>query len=211
MSLPPYRRNKGAAFIPPPQISRLPISLLRTALITRAPELSALGADEYYERMDQGEDYEPPVMMPQKLLFQGHKQDIQTDGRNRPLKRAWLSSVDSVNRMVKASHVPHSTVQRTVQPKMTFEQARAARRYGGEFPEPPRDLEPLPVLSRDLPRGGKPQTPPPDAFIEAERVTQERVAMKRHGSCQRALFEAAATRARVRALIETDDDGEPTR
>jgi hypothetical protein len=197
-----YRRPKGAPFVPPPEISRLPLSLLRSSLVTRQPAQTAAGIEDYQRRMAEDDDeYESPTLLPQRALFQQWKSDMLTDGPNRPEHEDWLRSAHLIEEGMHASGVPGSTVHRVKPPPVTYEEAFAARRYGGQFPEPPEDLEPPEVLSRDLPAHGRPLEPPPDAFVTAMQVSGQRAEAKRNGSCQRALWEAAAVRQRARMIV----------
>lgn len=196
-----FRRPKGAAFVPPAEISRLPVSLLRTALVTRDPAATAQGIVEYRERMAAGDEWEPPLVLPQRVMFQQWKSDLQTDGASRPEHKDWLRSAESIAAGARASGVPNSTVQRVKPAPYTYEQALAARQYGGQFPEPPRDVVPAPVISRDLPARGRFLEPPPEAYATTVEAVGQREEGRRYGSCQRALEEAAAVQARTRAIV----------
>lgn len=204
MNLPPYRRPKGLPFTPPPQISRLPMSLLRSALVTRRPAEVQEGIVEYRERMD--EEREPPMLMPQRAMFQQWKSDLQTDGRNRPAHKDWSRSVESITGAMRASGVPNSTVHRVQPPPVTFEMADAARRYGGEFSEPPQDLEPPQIVTRDVPAHGRPLFPPPEAFARTMQVVGQRGEVQRRNNAQRAMYEAQVVRQRARQMIVDSDE-----
>lgn len=196
-----FNRPKGAAFVPPPQISRLPMSLLRTALVTRQPEQTAQGVVEYQRRMEVGEDYEPPMMLPQRTMFQQWKSDLQTDGANRPEHKDPLRSAMSIAMMAKASGVPGSTVHRVEGPPVTYEMARAARDRGSEILSEPTDHEPPYVVTRDVPAYGRPLEPPPEVFVRAAEITGERVAVDRANNFQRAMISAARASARLRNIV----------
>jgi|694.fasta_scaffold21441_11 hypothetical protein len=197
-----YRRPKGAAFVPPAAISRLPLSLLRTALVTRDPAVTAAGIEDYQRRMAEGEDYEPPTLLPQRVLFQQWKSDLLTDDANRPEHQNYLRSAELINEGFKASHVPNSTSRRVKPPPVTYDMAMAARARGSEYlPEPPEDLEPPEIVTRAAPAWGRPTEPPPEAYETAAIVTGERAEAQRQGACRRALFEAAAVQARARAIV----------
>lgn len=204
MNLPPYRRPKGLPFTPPPQISRLPMSLLRSALVTRQPAETQAGIMEYRARM--AEEREPPTLMPQRSLFQQWKSNLQTDGRNRPEHARFDRSAESIVGAMRASGVPNSTVHRVQPPPVTFEMADAARRYGGEFPEPPRDLDPPEIVTRDAPAHGRPLFPPPEAFMRTVQAVGQRGEVKRRNDAQRAMFEAQAVRQRTRQMIVDSDE-----
>ncbi len=196
------RRPKGAAFVPPAAISRLPVSLLRTALVTRDPAATQAGIVEYQQRMLQGEDYEPPTMLPQRVLFQQWKSDLLTDDANRPEHQNYLRSAELIEEGFKASAVPYSTSRRVKPPPVSYDMAAAARSRGAEYlPQPPEDLTPPQIVTRAAPAWGRPTEPPPEAYETAAIVTGQRAEAQRQGACQRALSEAAAVQARARAIV----------
>lgn len=194
-----FKRPKGAAFVPPVEVSRLPINLRRTSLVTRQPDLAGEAADDYLDRLEH--DRPLPTVLPQRALFQGWKSNMLTDGASRPEHAPWDRSATLIGRAFAASGVPNSTVHRVKPPPVTFEMAQAALEYGGQFPEPPQDLEPPEIVTRDLPAYGRPLLPPPDAFVTTMQAVGERGEVRRNGACRRALFEAAAVQERVRNMI----------
>ena len=194
-----FKRPKGAAFVPPVEVSRLPLNLRRTSLVTRQPDLAAQGAADYYERLDGARP--SPTLLPQRAQFQQWKSNMLTDGANRPKHAPWDRSATLIGRAFEASGVPQSTVHRVKPPPVTYEAARAALDYGGSFPEPPEDLDPPEIVTRDAPAYGRPLLPPPDAFVTTMEAVGERGEVRRNGACRRALFEAAAVQDRVRNMI----------
>ena len=190
MGFPAYRQPKGLPFTPPTNISRLPVALLRTALVTRSPELVEQAIQDYQSGAD------APVMLPQRLQWQHHKSDLQTDGSNRPMHKDAHSSIDSL--LALGEHVSgvNTRIARVSHPQPTYEMAAAARDRSGEFPQPPQG-PPDPVISRDVPAGGRKMMPPPNAFVTAFEVSAQRAGIQRASKTQRALFEVSQTQMRV--------------
>lgn len=194
----PFSKPKGTAFNVPPQISRLPVSLLRTALVTREPELTARGVQVF--RRDMAEDRDPPPMLPQRMMFQQWKTDLMQDGLNRGGFREPLSSAESFARV---SGAIENLQPRVKQRAPVYEEVRAAAERGAyHFPESPTLEEPPYVLSRDLPDEGPRDAPPSDAYIATQRAVEARGAGQRAGACSRAMTSAAAARARAVSVIK---------
>lgn len=194
----PFSKPKGAAFNVPPQISRLPLSLLRTALVTRQPDAAARGVVAF--QRDMADDRDPPPMLPQRMAFQQWKTNLQQDGLNRGGFRDPLSSAESFSRV---SGALDNLQPRIKQRAPVYDEVRAAAERGAyHFPESPSLEEPPYVLSRDLPDEGPRDAPPTDAYIATQRAVEARGAGRRAGACSRAVTSAAAARARAVAVIK---------
>lgn len=193
----PFLKPRGVPFVPPPQIRRLPLSLMRTALVTRQPELVQEGVEQYQRLM--AEDRERAPMLPQRMLFQQWKSDLSEDGLNRPGFRRATSSVESY---VRVSGAIENLQPRVKQPTMTYDEAVAAAARGAlHFPQSPELHEPAPVISRDVPEHGKRDMPPPSAYAATHVAVEVRAAGQRVNATSRALQSAAAARTRAVAMI----------
>jgi hypothetical protein len=193
---PAYKRHKALPFRPPPAIRRLPINLLRTNLVTRAPHKTQSAMEQYFAYM--GGAPMPPLM-PQRMLFQQWKK--LPGGMNRGGYADFTRSATSVSRAMHASHVPNSTVHRVTQPQ-TYDKVMAAMSRGGAMMPQPVTDHGLPPIARTEPRGLRYRLePPPEAFIAAVQGAQQLHGQDRASACNRAMQQAAGVRARMVRMV----------
>ncbi len=150
-------RAFGQVYPVPGAIRRLPVDLLRTALVTRQPQRTAAAAEEYRAVMEQP-TYSPPVNMPQRLMFQQHKSALKS-GVSRGDKRPAYSSADAYSAAVHPTmltgSLPRDLAGLSAVPALalrvpervpTFTEAAAARARGGDaLPIPEVDFAPVPL------------------------------------------------------------------
>lgn len=195
----------------PNAVGRLPVNLLRTALVTRQPETSAAAMANYRAGMEQGE-FSPPMNLPQRMMFQQHKMS-QNGGISRPNDRAALSSALSLSAALAPTTVSSTTPAlrglsavttvslRTPEQVPTYNEARAAAARGAQaFPQPEVGLPPEGILLRTRPLR-QPIAPPMQAYGDALAESQQLRAAEAAFRTSNAMRSVATTQANIRRIL----------
>jgi hypothetical protein len=157
-----YRKAKGAPFVLPLELQRLPFNLKRTALYPRDPKLTGEAIAQFQRNMS-GEAL--PTYLPQRMAFQQNK---TIDGERRP----WWSSARSWHDMAKQFvHGVPSRLVRVLPTYPSYPMVEAASARGAAaLPQP--SVTPAPVISRGVRTDGATSRffgrrgPPPSALAE---------------------------------------------
>ena len=195
-------RAFGTAYQAPEAIRRLPVQLLRVAQVTRNPGKTAL-AMAAYQQVAQAEQFAGAMLMPQRLMFQQHKQG--PDGVSRPDTRGALTSAVSVSQALLPTRISAGTTvtaMRVPPGVPVYPQATAAAARGNTLPRV--EYAPVPAALLASPRvrpTSQPTSAPPEAYGVAARAVEQSRAMERAADTAQAMASVAAIRAGVRQRI----------
>lgn len=143
--------------MPIERVGRVPVTLMRSSLVTRDPEQMGEALQAY-------EDGVAPIdfLLPQRVQWQQWKHAIQTGGASRPLHRPPLMAVEGLYEAMLTGRGPAYLMGLHPEVRPIAEQAVA---LSGDFWSAPFDE--ADVLTRDAPAEGRPVVPP---FIGEEPV-----------------------------------------
>lgn len=204
-------RPFGRTYSAPNAITRLPVDLLRTALVTRRPEQTAEAMSQYRQAVTAPE-YVPPMNLPQRMLFQQHK-SAYNGGIHRPGQREAISSAATLSRALQPtmvdgtmhgvrglSAVPTVALRRPERVP-TYAEAVAANARGAQaFPQP--EVAPPPgnlgVRVRPV---RQPIAPPLQAFGDSLAEAQQMRAAEAAFRTSNAMRSVEATRESFRKIL----------
>jgi hypothetical protein len=195
-------RAFGGVYNVPNAIRRLPVDLLRTALVTRRPDLTKQAMVDYRASVE-APGFTPAQLLPQRLMFQQHK-SAEVEGVNRPGDRPWNASAESFTRAVQS--VPGIsasllTVARTPERVPTYDEARAANARGAQAMPIP-EVAPIPegIMLRTRPLRER-VAPPMQAYGDELADAQNRAAAEAAFRSTNAMRSIALAQAEMRRRL----------
>jgi len=195
----------GTSYLLPPAVSRLPVDLLRTALVTRDPEKIKTAMMQFRSTMASEQPYSAPTNLPQRMWFQQHKKSPQ-GGINRPDYRDAISSAMSFTSATVPttvsgdrsgvsglSAVSTLSLRKPERVPTYAEAAAVAARGGMSFPSP--------ETNTPMPSGARVRVRPVRQPISAPEVTRELppALAQAQGAAQRAAAASEALRSAMQA------------
>ena len=203
-------RTFGTTHTVPTAVARLPVDLLRTALVTRQPALTQRAMEQYRQNVTAA-DYAAPMNLPQRMLFQQHKSNA--GGIHRGDHRTALSSALSLSAAMRPTTVTGgrpgihglsavSTLSLRVPEQVpTYSEAQAANSRGAQaFPVPEVNTAPEGIAARVRPLR-QPIAPPLQAYGDALEENQQMRAAEQAFRTTQAMRSVATAREGIRKLL----------
>lgn len=201
-------RAFGHTYSLPQAVTRLPVNLLRTSLVTRQPEKTAVAMQQYRDAMG-APSFVANQILPQRMMFQQHKKSPE-GGVNRPDYRAPLSSALTLSAAMAPTTVSGgmrglsavSTVSlRTPERVPTYDMAAAAAQRGSQaFPQPEVSSMPTGIVPRVRPLR-QPIAPPLQAYGDALQESQQMRAAEQVFRTSNAMRSISTAREGIRKLL----------